>query len=196
MTDVDFWFDPRCPFAWVTSQTLLEVEKVRDVSITWHVMSMAHLNKDNEALREKLKDAWQPVRVCMAAEQRHGKDALLPLYAALARRRHVDGREFDRTMIEEALTEAGLPTSLAEAMDDSTYDAAIKKSHHAGMDLLGPEAGSPALAIDGIAFFGPVLTQIARGEDAGRMWDGVVALASLPHFAELKRPRDPELKVS
>jgi 2-hydroxychromene-2-carboxylate isomerase len=199
VTNAEFWFDPLCPFAWITSRTLLEVEKVRDITVTWRIMSLAYLNQDqdiSEEYRERLKDAWEPVRVCMAAEQQHGNDVLLPLYTALGNRRHLDKREFDRAMVEEALVEAGLPTSLADAMDDPSYDEDIKKSHHLGMDQVGNEVGTPTISIEGTAFFGPVLTKIARGEDAGRVWDGAVALASFPYFAELKRSRDPVLDFS
>ena len=132
----------------------------------------------------------------MAAEELHGADALLPLYTALGTRRHQDEREFDRAMIEEALTEAGLPTSLADAMDDDSRDDAIRKSHHLGMDQVGNEVGTPTIAFEGAAFFGPVLSAIPRGEDAGQLWDGCVAVAKVPYFYELKRSRTGELDFS
>ena len=195
-TNADFWFDPACPFAWITSRWILEVEKVRDISVTWHLMSLAYLNQDKdipEQYREFLKTAWQPVRVVMAAEQAHGKEVLLPLYTALGTRRHNQGEDFTREVIEAALEEAGLPTSLADAMDDSSYDEAIKKSHHQGMDQVGDDVGTPTIAFAGAAFFGPVLSAIPRGEDAGRIWDACVTLSSYPDFFELKRTRNRKL---
>jgi protein-disulfide isomerase-like protein with CxxC motif len=200
VTNVDFWFDPLCPFAWITSRTMLEVEKVRDVQTTWHIMSLAHLNQDRDIpddYREFLKDAWGPVRVCMAVEQEYGQEKLADLYTALGTRKHTERREhLDRPLVEEALAEIGVPTALADAMDDSSYDDAIRKSHHLGMDQVGDDVGTPTIAIDGNAFFGPVLSKIARGEDAGRVWDGALALSSFPYFYELKRTRDTSLDFS
>ncbi len=199
MTNADFWFDPACPFAWITSRWILEVEKVRDISVTWHIMSLAYLNADKDVsddYREFLKDAWGPVRVCMAAEQMHGKEVLLPLYTALGTRRHNQDEEFTREMIESALAEAGLPTTLADAMDDTAYDEDIKKSHHLGMDQVGNEVGTPTIAFEGAAFFGPVLSKIPRGEEAGQLWNGCVAVAKVPYFYELKRSRTGELDFS
>ena len=129
----DFWFDPACPFAWITSRWILEVEKVRDIEVTWHIMSLAYLNQDKDIspeYREFLSTAWQPVRVLMAAEQKYGNEVLLPLYTAMGNRIHLEKQAKDRAMIEAALTEAGLDLSLADAMDDSSYDEAIAKSHH------------------------------------------------------------------
>ena len=195
-TNADFWFDPACPFAWITSRWILEVEQVRDISVTWHIMSLAYLNQDKDIpddYREFLSTAWEPVRVCMAAEEKHGPEALLPLYTALGTRRHNQGQELTREVIESALTEAGLPTDLADAMQDSSYDAAIAKSHHLGMDQVGDEVGTPTIAFEGAAFFGPVLSRIPRGEDAGQLWDGCVAVAKIPYFYELKRSRTGDL---
>ena len=197
MTTVDFWFDPLCPFAWITSRTVLEVEKVRDIQVTWHIMSLAYLNEDkdiSDAYREGLKDAWRPVRVCMAVQEQYGQQKLAELYTALGTRKHTHGsKTFDLALITGALKEAGLPSSLAAAMDDSSYDDAVRKSHREGMDQVGYDVGTPTIAIDGQAFFGPVLTRIPKGEDAGRIWDGAVALASFPYFAELKRTRESDL---
>ena len=199
-TEVEFWFDPLCPFAWITSRTVLEVEKVRDIKVTWRIMSLAYLNEDkdiSDGYRERLKNAWQPVRVCMAVEEQYGQEKLAELYTALGTRKHNGGADqLDRELITAALNDVGLPTALADAMDDSAYDDAIRKSHHEGMDQVGYEVGTPTIAINGHAFFGPVLTKIPRGEEAGRIWDGAVALSSFPYFSELKRTRQKELDFS
>ncbi|MCW2819726.1 MAG: DSBA-like thioredoxin protein [Marmoricola sp.] len=195
----DFWFDPRCPFAWITSRWILEVEEVRDIEVRWHVMSLAYLNKDKdipEDYRTMLDAAWGPVRVCIKAEQEHGNDVLLPLYTAMGRRIHVEEQEFDKQMAVDALAEAGLPADLIEAWDDTSLDEAVAKSHHEGMDAVGDDVGTPTIHVNGTAFFGPVITKAPRGEDAGKLWDGVVSVASYPLFFELKRSRTADLDFS
>ena len=189
----DFWFDPLCPWAWITSRWMKEVERVRDVTTHFHVMSLAHLNAEKEGLsdtyREFLSTAWGPVRVCIAAAEAHGDEVLDRLYTELGTRFHNEGRERDRATIVEALEAAALPGSLADAMDSSEYDDAIKKSHHAGMDQVGTEVGTPVIAVEGVALFGPVVTPIPRGEQAGRLWDGFRLVAGVEGFYELKRTR-------
>ncbi len=192
-TLVHFWFDPLCPWAWITSRWILNAAEVRDLDVRWHIMSLAYLNagRDDvpEEYRERLAKAWGPVRVVAAAEQAHGTEVVLPLYTALGTLRHVDGRELDREMIEEALTSVGLPADLADAADNEDYDDAVKASHHAGIDLVGMDVGTPVISVDGVAFFGPVVTPAPKGEDAGRLWDGVLLVAGIPGFYELKRTR-------
>ncbi len=201
----DVWFDPLCPFAWITPRWLLEVEKVRDVDVAWHVMSLGYLNKDKDIpdeYRALLAPAWGPVRVLIAAQQRHGDKVLRPMYDAFGQRIHLDERRLHeepdggRALIAEVLAEVGLEADLIDAADDSSYDEAVARSHHEGMDAVGEDVGTPTIHVDGTAFFGPVLTKIPRGEDAGRLWDGCVAVASFPYFFELKRTRTGDLDFS
>lgn len=191
-TTVDMWFDPRCPWAWITSRWLLEVEKQRNTKTVWHVMSLTLLNEEREVsddYRKTLAEAMGPVRVCVAAAERHGADVLGPLYTALGTRFHDEGREVDRATIEDALTEASLPTELADAAGSDEYDAELRKSHDEGIELVGLEVGTPVIRVDDVAFFGPVVTPIPRGEAAGTLWDGVLAVAGTDGFFELKRTR-------
>jgi 2-hydroxychromene-2-carboxylate isomerase len=190
----EFWFDPLCPWAWLASRWILNAAEVRPIEIQWHVMSLAYLNAGKEDLPEQyrklLAEAWGPVRVCIAAEQEFGPEVLLPLYTALGNRFHLEGKPKDRATIEEALDEAGLPRSLADAAETDEFDDALKKSHHAGMDQVGYEVGTPVISVEGVAFFGPVITPAPKGEAAGKLWDGVLAVAGTPGFFELKRSRD------
>jgi 2-hydroxychromene-2-carboxylate isomerase len=192
LTELDFWFDPQCPWAWITSRWVLEVAKVRPVQARWHVMSLAVLNEGKdvpEQYRALMAQAWGPVRVCIAAEQKFGPDVLLPLYTALGTRFHQEKADRGRATIEAALAAAGLPAELADAMDDPSYDDALRASHSDGMDRVGYEVGTPVISVNGSSFFGPVVSPIPRGEDAARLWDGVLAVAGTDGFFELKRSR-------
>ena len=193
LTPVDFWFDPLCPWAWITSRWMLEVEQVRPVQIRWHVMSLAVLNEGKDDMSERyqelMKQAWGPVRVAIAAEQKFGPEVLGPLYTALGTRFHHEKAPKDRPTIEAALAAAGLPADLAEAMDSTEYDAAVRASHAEGIERVGYEVGTPIISMNGTSIFGPVVTPIPRGEAAARLWDGVNLVTQTDGFFELKRSR-------
>ena len=193
MQHVDFWFDPMCPWAWITSRWMLEVTQVRDVAVDWHVMSLAVLNEGRELsadYRRRMDAAWGPVRVLIAAQQQYGEQILLPLYTALGTRIHHGKQPIERPTVEAALAEVELPTALAEAMTSTELDTALRASHQRGIEQVGTDVGTPIVALGGAAFFGPVVTPIPRGEAAGRLFDGLALIASTDGFYELKRSRD------
>ncbi|MGO9344409.1 MAG: DsbA family protein [Acidimicrobiales bacterium] len=192
----DFWFDPLCPWAWITSRWMLEVEQVRPVRTRWHIMALAYLNLKqhggeglSEEYLERMKKAWGPVRICAAAAKAEGDDILGPLYTAIGTRFHNEKRR-DPEALEEAVAEVGLPESILEAADQSELDEAIIESHDQGMNQVGLDVGTPVISVEGQAFFGPVVTPIPRGEAAGTLWDGVLLVAGTDGFFELKRTRD------
>lgn len=198
-TAVDFWFDPSCPWAWLTSRWILEVKQVRPVDVTWHVMSLTLLNEGRNLPADYLKglaDALRPVRLMTAVQAHAGSEALLAFYTAFGRRLHVEELPPDRTMAVAALGEVGLPDSLADAMDSETHDAALRVSHEAAIALVGEDVGTPVMAVDGVGLFGPVVSPAPTGEAAGRLWDGWRLLADTEGFFELKRTRDrpPQLR--
>ncbi|MCZ4124062.1 mycothiol-dependent nitroreductase Rv2466c family protein [Streptomyces sp. H39-S7] len=199
-TPVDFWFDPLCPWAWMTSRWMLEVEKVRPVEVRWHVMSLAVLNEPKidelpEQYRELLgPKGWRPVRVVVAAQQKYGDEVVGKLYTALGTRFHNRGEGPTLEAIVGALEDAGLPAELIDYADKDTYDAEVRSSHQEGIDKVGQDVGTPVIAVPGadgeqVAFFGPVVTPAPKGEAAARLWDGTLLVASTPGFYEIKRTR-------
>lgn len=194
VTTVDFWFDPLCPWAWMTSRWMLEVEKVRPVRTVFHVMSLSVLNSGKDDLPEKYREmmdrGWAGVRVALAVDEKYGKDKLREYYTAVGTRIHPGGEDgSQRPVIEAALAEVGLPAELADAADTDANDAALKRSHHEGMDPVGDEVGTPVLHINGMALFGPVISPAPKGEQAGRLFDGFSLLTEYDGFFEAKRTR-------
>ena len=186
------WFDPMCPWAWLTSRWLMEVEQVRDIEVTWSVMSLAVLNEGRDldaAYRSLMEDAWGPVRVVIAARESEGESVVKPLYDALGTRIHLRRRRDWDAIIAESLDELDLPPALAREAHHKTFDAVLRRSHKRAISLVGDDVGTPVIAVDGVAFFGPVLSPAPKGEDAGRLWDGCRLVAGTPGFFELKRTR-------
>jgi hypothetical protein len=188
----DFWFDPACPWAWMTSRWMMEVEKVRPVDVRWHVMSLSVLNEGRdlpEGYRDLMDRTWGPVRVVVAARELHGEKWVKPLYDAMGTRIHPGGiKDFDQ-VIRESLDEVGLPAELAEYATKTDFDEQLRASHTEGISLVGEDVGTPVVAVNGVAFFGPVVTPAPKGEAAAKLWDGCVLVAGTPGFFELKRTR-------
>lgn len=181
---VDFWFDPICPWAWMTSRWIHEVAKVREIDVRWHVMSLAVLN-------DKPSDdvSWLPVRVVAAAADQHGDDVVGRLYTAIGTQIHPGGQKDLRLAVESALAETDLPAELIKYGDTTDYDDRVRESHTDGIERVGQDVGTPVISVDGVAFFGPVVTPAPKGDAAARLFDGVLAVASTPGFFELKRTR-------
>jgi len=189
---VEMWFDPVCPWAWMTSRWLMEVEKVRDVEVTWSVMSLSVLNEGREVspdYRAKMDRSWGPARVIVAAAREHGPKVTKSLFDAMGARIHLDGEEDYPKVIAAALDEAGLPAGLLRFADSTEVDEDLRASHQRAMDLVGNDVGTPVISVEGVAFFGPVISQAPAGGDAGRLWDGCLLVAGTPGFFELKRTR-------
>jgi 2-hydroxychromene-2-carboxylate isomerase len=190
---VDFWFDPICPWAWITSRWILEVEQVRPITVTFHPMSLSYLNQDRELApdyRERMDANWGPARVSMAVADQYGDEVIARFYTEYGTLIHNRQQEAgERATVESALKATGLPPSLADVMESTDYDDALRESHRAGLDQVGDDVGTPVISVEGVAFFGPVVTPIPRGEAAGRLWDGVRLVSGVPGFYELKRSR-------
>lgn len=189
------WFDPLCPWAWMTSRWLMEVEQVRDVQVTWSQMSLSILNEGrdlDEGYLDLMERGWTPVRVIAAARKAHGDEVTKPLYDAIGTRIHLQGQEDFRAVTVEALAEVGLPAELIEAADTDAHDDFLRRSHNRAIDLVGDDVGTPVVSVGGVAFFGPVISPAPKGEAAGRLFDGCVLVAGTDGFFELKRTRTRE----
>lgn len=195
-TTVDFYLDPSCPFAWVTSRWIKEVTKIRDIDVRWKFISLGVVNegRDLPADYRKIIDmSWGAMRVMAAAEQRAGAEVLDDLYTEIGERFHDQGRvdslENRHEAVKEAVEELGLDADLMDAWDDEAFDARLRESTKEAQDLVGDDVGTPIVALNGVGFFGPVITRVPKGEEAGKIFDAAVTLGNYPHFFELKRSR-------
>lgn len=191
---VDFWFDPLCPWAWMASRWMLEVEKVRPVHTTFHVMSLSLLNQGRDLspeYQQEMDRGWLGVRTAIAVEQAHGSEGLREFYTAIGTRYHPQGQpKGDPAVVKDALVECGFDPGLADRATTEEFDEALIASHHAGMDPVGDEVGTPVIHINGKALFGPVISPAPKGEQAGRLFDGFALVTAADGFFELKRSRD------
>ena len=191
--EAEFWFDPLCPWAWMTSRWILEVEKVRDIEVRWNLFNLAYLNRNKEVpedYKAKLINSWYCTRVIAGAQNLRGDSITLPLYTAISSRIHLKKMDITEQLFKDSLIEVGLSESLSAAMNDESLDVKIIESHERGIKLVGNDVGTPIIAIEGTAFFGPVISPAPKGEEAGRLWDGVVGVASYRGFFEIKRSRN------
>ncbi|MDA3026404.1 MAG: disulfide bond formation protein DsbA [Actinomycetota bacterium] len=191
-TKAEFWFDPSCPWAWITSRWILEVQAQRDIEVKWNIFSLAVLNEGRELkpeYRERIDKTWGPVRVIAAAKKKNSYEVVLPLYTEIGTLFHPGAKPVAKETISEALQNQKLDSSLIDFYDTNDFDQDLRDSTKAGLDLVGDDVGTPIISIEGVAFFGPVLTPAPKGSEALKLWDGVVAAASLPGFFELKRTR-------
>ena len=191
-TKAEFWFDPSCPWAWITSRWILEVQAQRDIEVKWNIFSLAVLNEGRELkpeYRERIDKTWGPVRVIAAAKKKNGYEVVLPLYTEIGTLFNPGAKPVAKETISEALQNQKLDPTLIGFYDTNDFDQDLRDSTKAGLDLVGDDVGTPIISIEGVAFFGPVLTPAPKGSEALKLWDGVVAAASLPGFFELKRTR-------
>ncbi|MEY3636376.1 MAG: hypothetical protein RL147_805 [Actinomycetota bacterium] len=191
-TKAEFWFDPMCPWAFITSRWILEVEKVRDIEVSWNIFSLPHLNKDRE-MPEKYKaifaNSWACARVIKSVEKDFRKVKTLPLYSAISTRIHVLKETVSKDLLSNSLNEVGLDLKYLAEMENSEWDSQIIESHERGIKLVGDDVGTPIIAVNGVGFFGPVISPAPKGEEAGKLWDGITIAAAYPGFFELKRSR-------
>ena len=191
-SSAEFWFDPLCPWAWMTSRWMMEVEQVRDVEVTWSVMSLSVLNEGRdlpEDYRSMMDSGWGPVRVIIAASLEYGDKVVKPLYDAMGTLIHLGGERDYAKVVASALDEVGLAPELADFAESDAHDTELRASHQRAMDLVGDDVGTPVISVDGEAFFGPVVSPAPRGEAAGLLWDGCLLVSRTPGFFELKRSR-------
>ena len=188
----DMWFDPICPFAWITSRWLIEVTPQRNLQVDYNIMSLAHLNKDNDvdaAHKAAFEKSWLATRLIVGVKAEHGAQHVLPLYTAIGTRIHNRKEKLSKELLLAAVQEVGLVEDVMNYCDDASWDAEVIKSHDAAIALVGSDVGTPVIGVAGVGFFGPVISPAPKGDEAAKLWDGVLALAQYPGFFELKRSR-------
>ena len=200
MERIEFFYDPCCPFCWITSRFLLEVSVQRDVDVTWRPFSLAMKNNelagDDDAVNEHgemHRSSHRVLRVITKASEQHGA-SVIDLYSAFGRRFHLDHEKYDDAMIADVLAAAGLPAELAKAADDTSLDEGLQASIDSAVEAVGDDTGVPTIVFvsdDGQrrGFYGPVLQELPSKDDALRLWDSLVGLVSVSAFYELKRTR-------
>jgi 2-hydroxychromene-2-carboxylate isomerase len=204
--DLRFYFDPVCPFAWMTSRWVRLVAAQRDYAVDWRFISLRILNAHIDYATHfppEYEDGHTAglrlLRVAARVRAEHGRDAIGGLYEAMGTRIFDTSREVDPIsasgqgspeMLEPVLRNVGLPADLADALDDAGYDDEIRAETEEALALTGRDVGTPILHFqppEGTAFFGPVISRLPSEQDAGRLWDHVIGLAEFPGFAEIKR---------
>lgn len=193
---ITLWFDPCCPFTWRTSRWIRDVATRRGEQVTWRFLSLAILNEGKDDIPERLRKAHQKalaaLRVLAAAEERFGQPAVDRLYTAIGQHVHDGDADLTPDTLAVALADAGLPSDLLQAADDTAFDKVISESHQLGQSRVGMESGSPVIAIDdGPGFFGPVISSVPAADEADRLFEAMRLLSTVPAFSEVKRERAP-----
>lgn len=225
MSDIEFFFDPMCPFAWITSRWVVEVAEQRDLDVTWRFISLAILNQDNIAqmeadlaagvdpslppqYRDLVHHGSRLLRIAAAVREQGGNDAVAAFYTATGELLHPGGRsgllwqgEHPGDLEGDAVAAAGLPAELVAAADDPAFDAIVAEETELALSRTGRDVGTPIITFDTqrpdeASLFGPVISRIPRGEEAVALWDAVAFVARTPGIAEFKRSQRAALDFS
>lgn len=192
-TKVEFWFDPVCPWAWMTSRWIQEVERLRDgVEVDWNVMSLAILNEDrdmNDAHKKSHAFSKRACQVAAGVKAELGNEAMVKFYDTIGTINHNEGRSGEEGTLEEAVEKDGVPAEFVTRAENGEFDELLLASHNGAIDRVGDEVGTPVIAVNGVAFFGPVISPAPKGDMALQLFDGVVAAAGYDGFFEIKRSR-------
>ncbi|MDO5286229.1 MAG: disulfide bond formation protein DsbA [Actinomycetia bacterium] len=190
---VEMWFDPACPWAWITSRWLLEVQQVRDVEVVFKVMSLGVLNEgrdlDPDYRRFLDTESWIGARASAGVAETGDPELLARFYTALGTRYHQLQEPRAVETVRAALADVGADPTIADRAQTDAFDASMRASHAEAIAAVGDEVGTPVVRVNGMALFGPVLSPAPKGEQAGELFDGFVKMTAYPGFFELKRTR-------